>query len=88
MRTTPLLCYFDERVFWAGVGPCWWATAGLLRAWLLGCSLGCGAGKVQVGFSLLSSFSVLFSVFNSGFYNSNLNLLILQVLNNWSLLSI
>jgi hypothetical protein len=84
----PLQIFLIEEVCWAGVGPCWWATAGLLRTWLLGCSLGCGAGKVQVDFSLLSSFSVLFSVFNSSFYNSNLNLPILQVLNNWSLLSI
>jgi hypothetical protein len=28
MRTTPLPCYFGERVSWAGVGPCWWAAAG------------------------------------------------------------
>jgi hypothetical protein len=62
---------------------------------LLGCLVGCGAGrftgllcwaarpgKGPGGFSPFSSFSVLFSVFNSGFYNSNLNLLILQVFDN------
>jgi hypothetical protein len=59
-----------ETVSWAGVGPCWWAAAGLLRAWLLGCSLGCGAGKVQV--SLLPLFLLfifcLFLVLNFWFY--------------------
>jgi hypothetical protein len=47
------------------VGCCWVATA-----WLLGCSLGCGAGKVQV--SLLPLFILfifcLFLVLNFWFY--------------------
>jgi hypothetical protein len=60
-------------------GPCWAGADGRLTGLL------CWAarpGKGPGGFSPYSSFSVLFSVFNSGFYNSNLNLLILQVFDN------
>jgi hypothetical protein len=65
MRMSFFLLFCCRRGTWASVGlrlgPCWWASAGLLR------------GKVQV--SLFSSpflFLFLFLVFNSGF-NSNLN---------------
>ena len=78
----PLPLFFSEGVSWAAVGDDLGQVLGCSWALVLGCRLGCGAGKVQVCFSLLSSFSVLFSVFNSGFYNSNLNLLILQVFDN------
>jgi hypothetical protein len=68
MRTMPPRFFFKRRGKWVGfgpcLGPCWWASAGLLRPGV--------AGKLLLHFFSLFSFSSYFLFLNSVF-NSILN---------------